>query len=310
MLATLTTLSVAVAAAAKSGWQSGISSEERFWDSWLKERGGAWPGDFNRRMNPNQRFCAAQHLPTSGNHYRILDVGAGPITSCGYRIKRAVLDIVPVDPLARLYDRLLAKHSLVPPVRTQPLMGESLSGSFGESAFDMVMVRNALDHAKNPMDVVLQMVHVAKPGCKVVIVFLANERTHERGKGFHKWDMRNVRGRFFIEDEAGTEFDIGRLVAPYATVSCDHRGEMRNRTAFLTKRIPSTCTLTKHGEYAPGVAAATASGSGAPSDRRVMDESPLPPCTGTSYQATWASLVGVCLLVAVCMRVCSGRSGA
>lgn len=310
-------LSVAFhAAAAQSGWRSGISSEERFWDSWLKTRGGQWPGDFKRRMSPSTRFCAAPHLPASGARYRVLDVGAGPITSCGYRIKRAELDIVAVDPLAHLYDRLLARHNLVPPVvRTQPLMGESLLASFGEGSFDLVMVRNALDHAKHPLDVILQMVHVAKPGCKVVIVFVANERTHERGGGFHKWDMRNVRGRFFIEDEAGEEFDIGRLVAPYATVSCDHHGELRNSTdpTFLTKRVSGTCVLTRRGEYVPRASAARAPSGEGPSTavrQVVVDESPLPSCIGMSYEAMWASFFGAFLLGAVSMRMwlCSGRS--
>jgi len=221
-----------------------------------------------------------------------------------------VLDIVAVDPLAHLYDRLLSKHKLVPPVRTKPLMGESLFLRFGESAFDLVMVRNALDHSKNPMDVILQMLHVVKPGCKVLILFHANERTFEKSLGFHKWDLRNVRGRFFVGDEAGTEFDIGQLVAPYATVSCDHRGELRNRTdpIFLTERIASTCVLKRLGKYVPAPAATPSNSSGL-SVRRIVDESPLPPCTGMSYQAMWSSLLGVFLLGAASLRMCSGRNG-
>jgi len=80
-------LSAAVAAAAaKDGWDTGISGEEKFWDTWIKNRGGHWPGDFKRRMNPDTKFCATQHLPKSaGAPLRVLDVGAGPITSCGYR---------------------------------------------------------------------------------------------------------------------------------------------------------------------------------------------------------------------------------
>jgi hypothetical protein len=64
----------------------------------------------------------------------ILDVGAGPLTWLGYRYSGKKLTIVPVDPLAAEYDRLLHEAGLEPPVRTIPVAGEELLEHFDPGA--------------------------------------------------------------------------------------------------------------------------------------------------------------------------------
>lgn len=209
-------------------WESGVESEVGWWDEWLKERGGNWPQDYQARMNGSTEFKYATLL-SGRQHYRVLDVGSGPLSVLGYRLDNAELELVLTDPLADEYAELFRKHKLQPPVIPRRVMAEESLATFGEDYFDLVVSQNALDHSVNPVDAVLQAVHVLRPnGTFVLIVHPLERGSRETPIGLHRWNFANVNGSLWVHEPAsrklGTQeslFNVARLVAPYADMHCE-----------------------------------------------------------------------------------------
>ena len=170
---------------------SDISHELNFWDYILESKGGEWPGDFQRRMDPDSQVddFMRDKLPKSA---QVLDVGAGPLTTVGKRRGEDRITITAVDPLARDYDRLLRKHGIVPPVKTILGFGEGLYEQFGSNRFDLVNAQNSVDHSDNPMQVILEMIAVTKPGGWVTLLHHRNEGERQGYRGMHSWNFNMV----------------------------------------------------------------------------------------------------------------------
>ena len=74
--------------------------------------------------------------PIEDRKYRILDVGACPLTTLGTLCSVADIEIVPIDIHADAYNQLLDKHNIIPPVKTIYGVGEELSKQFPAEHFD------------------------------------------------------------------------------------------------------------------------------------------------------------------------------
>src|SRR5271157_3377256 len=84
-------------------WKQGIPSESLFWDGWMRERGGQWPGDFQKRFDretPLDAWIAGAVRLLGKAEVSILDVGSGPVPAIGYKLEGIALHITAVDPLA------------------------------------------------------------------------------------------------------------------------------------------------------------------------------------------------------------------
>jgi SAM-dependent methyltransferase len=189
-----------------SGREGGLQFETDFWDDYFRTRGGRWPEDYVRRLDPAAPL-EAMHRPfierLAGPRIRILDVGAGPLTILGKTLPGKALEITAVDPLASRYDALMAKYQVTPPVRTIAGSGEALVAQFGEDAFDFVYAQNCIDHAENPVEAMRQMVRVAKPGCEAVLYHAPNEAETQEYTGLHQWNFTLEDGRFIVTGKAG-----------------------------------------------------------------------------------------------------------
>jgi SAM-dependent methyltransferase len=188
-------------------WAAGIPEERRFWDGWIASRGGQWPEDFSWRMNPAAPLWPfpAQVAATLGQPaLRLLDVGAGPITSLGGVLPGVALEVTAVDPLAPLYAALLARHGVVPPIPTRFATMEELLLFFPARQFDLVHCRNALDHAADPLLGIRQMLAVTRPGGVVALDHFPNEGEREGYGGFHQWNLDLRDGRFVLWTPAET----------------------------------------------------------------------------------------------------------
>jgi ubiquinone/menaquinone biosynthesis C-methylase UbiE len=137
-----------------------------FWAAWLRTSGIHWPEDYARRLNPDAEIDPALGalLEQVGNGATILDVGAGPVTVLGKKWKQYEFSIHAVDPLAELYNRLVATSGVTPVVRTEFALAEDLSAFFDPASFDIVHCRNALDHSFDPLRGILEMLRVVKVG--------------------------------------------------------------------------------------------------------------------------------------------------
>jgi SAM-dependent methyltransferase len=202
-------------------WKQGIPSEALFWNEWMKQRGGEWAEDFERRFdpeNPLDPWIAAAARGLGKEKVSILDVGSGPVPAIGYKLYGVTLQIAAVDPLASVYNDLLDSHGLKPPIVPKFAPAEELSSFFETSSFDIVHCRNALDHSFDPLRGVTEMLRVARVGGLVLLRHHRNEAENAEYDGFHQFnfDLRN--GDFVIWNKS-IRVNIAEFLAGHADVS-------------------------------------------------------------------------------------------
>jgi SAM-dependent methyltransferase len=199
-------------------WRGRKRNEVEFWAGWLTGAPGTeqWANDRAQRLNPETEIrdpvVRAELDRHRAEEVSILDVGAGPLTWLGYRYADKKITIVPVDPLAPEYDRLLQEAGLEPPVRTAGIAGEQLLEHFGPGGFDIAYATNALDHSADPLRIISNMVAVVRPGGVVILRHKRNEGASARYSGLHAWNFDVAEDRLVLWNEAGS-VDVGAALA-------------------------------------------------------------------------------------------------
>jgi SAM-dependent methyltransferase len=189
-------------------WTRGRRSELKFWGAWMVGAPGAeeWTNDRELRFATEtpirDPLLRAELDRNPADEISILDVGAGPVTKLGYRHPGKTLRIVPVDPLADAYARLLENANLVPPIRTMPVAGEALLDRFGPRAFDIAHAVNSLDHSADPFAIVSNMVAVVREGGIVLLRHHRNEGEREQYEGLHQWNFDVAGGNLILWNNA------------------------------------------------------------------------------------------------------------
>lgn len=174
----------------ENDWSAGMKSELAFWDRWLAGKTPHVEGR-RRRLDPSSplQWWVCQELPSSQSSVRILDVGAGPVTTLGSQWPGHEVSIVAVDPLADGYAALLERQNIVPPVPTIRCFGEDILQRFGSDSFDFVHACNSLDHSRDPFICYQQMIDVLKPGCTLITFHMMNEGATQNYEGLHQWNF-------------------------------------------------------------------------------------------------------------------------
>lgn len=203
---------------ARDTWNRGIEPEADHWRNYLRRV----KGDAKEpRLDPTfpLKSVFTQLLNTrSRKPVRILDVGAGPLSMVGKVWPGRQVCLVPVDPLAPLYDQALAEAGIVPPVRTIYAEAEKLTSFFEPDSFDLVVCSNALDHCYNPFKALDEMLHVVKPGGSVLLLHIPNEAENECYSGFHQWNFWDYKGNFVAWNRKGI-YVVNRIFADRARCS-------------------------------------------------------------------------------------------
>ncbi len=195
-------------------WRARQRSEVDFWAGWLAGAPGTeeWTSDRESRLDPETEIrdplVRAELERNPAKEVSILDVGAGPLTALGYRYPGKTLTIVPVDPLADEYDRLLRDAKLDPPIRTLRVAGEDLLLHFGSDRFDIAYATNALDHSADPFTIIFNMVAVVRPGGIVLLRHKRNEGESARYGGLHQWNFDVVDDSLLLWNNA-MEVNVG-----------------------------------------------------------------------------------------------------
>jgi SAM-dependent methyltransferase len=194
-------------------WAKAWDFEVGFWRSWFATHGLEWPEEYKARLDPTRPLqpVVGNRLPV-GEH-RILDVGAGPLTVLGKVWFGQPANIVAVDPLAKAYDQLLEQFKIVPLVRTQEAYVESLSETFPENSFDVVHMMNALDHSRDPLVGIYELVKMARPGGYVVLSHATKEATRHHHSGMHQWDLSIDHAGHYILAGEGASHDMTEALA-------------------------------------------------------------------------------------------------
>ena len=195
--------------AATAAASSGGDVETGFWLKWLRSEGrrpSQYPNhaDFLERTAENaalpeylcdlMRACA----PPSQRPLRVLDSGAGPLSSLGTHCGGVRVELFPIDVLAPSYDGVLDQVKLTPRTRTRFCPVEQIDRCFAPAWFDLATSFNALDHAQDPIRGLMQLTNAVRPGCAVALVQKANESNRQRGIGIHQWNLFPRDGRLCI----------------------------------------------------------------------------------------------------------------
>ncbi len=210
-------------------WRARRKSEVDFWADWLVGAPGTeqWAWDREERLDASTEIrdpLVREELERlASDEVSILDVGSGPLTSLGYRYPGRTVTIVPVDPLADDYDRLLAEAGLEPPIRTIAVAGEDLVERFGRGCFDIAYAANSLDHSADPLTIIANMVSVVRPGGVVLLRHKRNEGESARYGGLHQWNFDAADGRLRLWNDA-TEIDVGGALGERAALTAQISG--------------------------------------------------------------------------------------
>jgi SAM-dependent methyltransferase len=204
-------------------WTAGAPQELAFWERRLRDPdiATAW-GDYEMRTDPGAPMTdplvrsLINRIPTE--NISILDVGAGPLTALGKTHPGKKLSIIPVDPLASDYLRVMREVGIEPPVPTIACRGEDLLDRFQPGSFDIAYARNALDHSVDPVRVIRNMVELVKDGRFVVLRHRRQEGRGENYWGLHQWNFELEEGEFLIWRGRGDRVSIDRVLNSTATV--------------------------------------------------------------------------------------------
>jgi hypothetical protein len=184
---------------------------------------GAEEWEFDRvfRFSPDSEIrdplVRAELERTPESDVSILDVGAGPVTSLGFRYPGKHLAITPVDPLADDYARLLRAARLQPPVTTIRVPGEALLDHFGPQRFDVAYANTSLDHSTDPFVIISNMVGVVRRAGSVLLRHSRNEGEEQRYEGLHQWNFDVVDDDLVVWNNA-VEVNVGRALGGRATL--------------------------------------------------------------------------------------------
>lgn len=143
----------------------------------------------------------------------VLDVGSGVISILN-GIRNLI--ILPTDPLADLY-KCIFDYSLYRRIdRPQPISAEDITA---ENTFDVVHMRNALDHTQDPLKVIDNLVRACKSGGHVIIHGFENEADFEKREGFHQTNL-SIRNSTLYLNEWPVELEsVETVKAEVSTLS-------------------------------------------------------------------------------------------
>lgn len=200
-------------------WENNIEDEILYWDIYLKtavcapdlitskedisqEVARRWKldyekvapcmkVDFQERMNPESQLqkLFLNYIDKKAGRNKILDVGAGPLTTVYKKCAVSAVAIHAVDPLAHEYDKLLQKYSINPLIRTEKCDGEQLTSRYAEDTFHITCSTNAIDHSYSPVRCISEMIKVTKKKGYIILMINEREGTERNWCGFHKWDF-------------------------------------------------------------------------------------------------------------------------
>ena len=200
-----------------------LRSEVLFWSRWLRDESAV-----AARLDP-QRPLGEEIVEIvdkmKSDRVRILDVGAGPLTTIGQRHARKEVEIVACDVLAPAYAKLLRRRGITPVVPTIYADAERLRATFPPASFDLVVACNCVDHMERPLRAIEQMLDVVCIGGSVLLAHFVDEGKREDYTGLHAWNLREEHGALIIANEQ-QGIDAGAHFAGRAATTARTKGDL------------------------------------------------------------------------------------
>lgn len=181
-----------------SEWSKGINHEVEFWKGFIKT--GQFATWIENKPTPELTPYTVQFFKEKLTpKMKVLDIGSGVVSILNGLVPNEQL--VACDPLADEYAKIFdySKHDVVKPFAVS---GEDVVQL--KTYFDIIFMRNALDHSKDPLKVLSAMAKACKSGGHTVIQGFENEAEHENWQGFHQWNIKLIGNRMRIDGKNGT----------------------------------------------------------------------------------------------------------
>ena len=110
---------------------------------------------------------------------------------------------------------------------------------YAENTFDMVHMRNSLDHSFDPLHGLLELLFICKVGGKIILRHAENEAVNENYSGLHQWNLSllNEENSFVIWNGNG-RYDVCELLSSYADFELypiESREKGGHNTVVITK---------------------------------------------------------------------------
>jgi len=188
-------------------WIRGLEMEADFWrgklslnpeenvslerlKKWLSTGEVPWtlPGDDLCHYLKDARRTGVRSIP------RILNTGSGPLAPKPLQCEDQSVKVIAADGLARFYLKVLDENAMEPPFLPVQCPVEELHLCFPAGHFDVVHIRNALDHSFDPVLGIERMLHAVRPGGWVLLRHARNEGVAGKFRnGLHQWafDVEN-----------------------------------------------------------------------------------------------------------------------
>ena len=150
------------------------------------------------------------------------------------------LDFQALDPLGHAYNLLKKQYNVDSGVSIGTGFVELLHELYAENTFDMVHMRNSLDHSFDPFHGLQEMLFICKVGGKVVLEHAENEAVNQKYSGLHQWNLsvQNEENSFVIwrNDE---RHDVCKLLSDFADFKLypiERDGKVTFHTVVITKK--------------------------------------------------------------------------
>jgi SAM-dependent methyltransferase len=207
-----------------------------FWQKWLGPE-CPWPQARAERLQKGRPLpqWAAACAPPGLTHLRILDVNAGPVTSLGVRSSTLDVELIPIDELARNYDRLLDEMQVVPPLRTQFCNPEDCLTTFGNSAFDCIYSHNGLFTSEDPVPFYQSLLQCLRPSGSLIFFLDFTEDPHVPQRNAMRF-FHMVRNDRVIIVQKGFRRDLADML-PQACITFAIEGNLL-RLEMRPQRVP------------------------------------------------------------------------
>ena len=187
----------------------GISDELNFWKEFttsnrFKEN---WCTTTpNPELNLDIEIFLSYVHSFASNEIKVLDVGSGPVSILS-RLNTIYTNLVisAADPLAEEYSTLYpSSYSESFDIQIpQKVEAEELSNFYGIEEFEIVHIRNALDHTIDPIKSLLEMNKVLKKNGFLIIHGFENEAICENWQGMHQWNLSLEKNQLHISNIDG-----------------------------------------------------------------------------------------------------------
>lgn len=128
---------------------------------------------------------------------KLLDCGSGVISVLNGLIPAANIDAI--DLLAEHYWKIF-DYADRPKQQPYPISTEQLTE---QQTYDIVHMRNALDHTEDATDSFHNLYAATKKGGCLIIHGFENEGAYEKYQGLHQWNMRVENNDLIIADKQG-----------------------------------------------------------------------------------------------------------